>query len=91
MAPDTGPGDGSRRGRVELTLHVPLSPGLRGWVLSWVPEVEVVEPAGLAREVAEALEAGLLRVARRRRARGVTSSVTGVGYGTADDAKGRSR
>jgi predicted DNA-binding transcriptional regulator YafY len=68
-------------GRVELVMQVPLSPGLRGWVLSWVPEVEVVEPGELAREVEGALEEGLLEVGRRRGARGVTSSVTRVGYG----------
>lgn len=27
-------------GRVELTMRVPLSPGLRGWILSWVPELK---------------------------------------------------
>jgi predicted DNA-binding transcriptional regulator YafY len=52
-------------GGVELAMRVPLSPGLRGWVLSWVPEVAVLEPATLAREVAGALEAGLGEVAGR--------------------------
>ncbi|MFN8549455.1 MAG: WYL domain-containing protein [Candidatus Eisenbacteria bacterium] len=70
-------------GRVELTMRVPLSPGLRGWVLSWVPEVEVLAPVELAREVGEALEVGLLEVGRgaRRGVRGVTSGDAGVGYG----------
>jgi proteasome accessory factor B len=72
-------------GAVELTMRVPLSPGLRGWVLSWVPEVEVLGPGELARDVAAALEAG---VRRRRGVRGVTSGVTDVGYGRAVSKSG---
>jgi proteasome accessory factor B len=67
-------------GVVEVAMRVPLSPGLRGWVLSWMPEVRVLEPVELGREVEEALQEGLLRGGRRRGARGVTLDVTGVGY-----------
>ena len=69
-------------GVVELSMRVPQSPGLRAWVLSWVPEVEVVSPGGLGREVVAALEAGLLAMGGRRRGvRGVrvTRGVTEVG------------
>ena len=50
----------TRPGRmVELLLEVPLSPALRGWVLSWMPEARVLEPAGLEGQLRRAMEEGL--------------------------------
>jgi proteasome accessory factor B len=73
-------GDG---GSLELTMQVPLSPGLTGWVLSWVPEVRVLSPAALANEVARRLRAGLAEpgTAAKRGAARVTPDVARPVYG----------
>jgi predicted DNA-binding transcriptional regulator YafY len=70
-------------GVIELTMRVPLSPGLTAWVLSWLPEVSVAEPVGLVRAVREAArpvleqqEEGGTAEHRRRGVRAVSPSVT---------------
>ena len=73
--------DGS--GRTELTMRVPLSPALTGWVLSWMPEVRVLAPGELSNDVARALEEGLVGVAGEKRpvSKPATSDVARREYG----------
>jgi proteasome accessory factor B len=40
-------------GAIELEMRVGITPDLRQWILGWGPEVKVLEPAVLAREIAE--------------------------------------
>lgn len=70
-------------GGVELAMRVPVSPGLRGWVLSWLPEVEVLEPGKLAAAVERAVAERPAGRRSRRGVVGVTRDVTGRGYGGA--------
>jgi WYL domain len=69
-------------GRVEVVMRVLLSVGLRGWVLSWVPEVEVVEPRELRREVVGALGGGAAEAAGEEAPRACNLDDTTVGYGS---------
>ena len=39
-------------GTVDVEMRVGVTPDLRQWILGWGPEVEVLEPEGLAREIA---------------------------------------
>ena len=51
-----------RKGRGDtevLSLHVPVSPELISWILSWGPSVEVLGPESLRKEVTEHIEAML--------------------------------
>jgi proteasome accessory factor B len=60
-----------RPGRaVELTMRVPLSPALTGFVLSWLPEVRVLVPGVLARWVAEAARAAVAPARSEGKSRG---------------------
>lgn len=68
---------------VELSMQVPLSPALTGWVLSWMPEVRVLSPAVLRGDVAAALRDGLAvatSVPGRRRSDAATLGVARPGY-----------
>lgn len=48
-----------RADSLELALRIPLSPGLRAWVLSWTPDVRVLAPTDLAQQVRDALTQGM--------------------------------
>lgn len=52
-------------GQVELTFYVDGTEEIKGWIYSWLPYVEVLEPEGLREEVFQELKEALTRHNRK--------------------------